>query len=80
MSGLQPIVSSVILGRLCESQQVLPCESWEVNKENIVTDLFKSVCPALFPLIADLSLTNSPELRLALREVLLQKVAPLLKL
>ncbi|CAD7965224.1 unnamed protein product [Amoebophrya sp. A25] len=46
----------------------------------VAEGLFQVVCPTLFPLLADLCLTNSQELRATVREVLLHKVAPLLKL
>ncbi|CAD7942620.1 unnamed protein product [Amoebophrya sp. A120] len=44
------------------------------------SNLFKAVCPTLFPLLADLCLSSSHELRAVVREVLLQNVAPLLQL
>jgi len=45
----------------------------------IVKDLFRTLSPTLFPLIADLCLCYSQELRVCVREVLVQKVAPMLK-
>jgi len=110
-TGLQPIITQVILHNLIEADanstgKGTPNDSDNVNaaagtpgtpgisKDNnttlvdpadgaerkIVRDLFKTVCPVLFPLLADLCLATSSELRCSVREVLLVKVGPILGL
>lgn len=60
--GLVPIISEVVMRGLKDLQ----------------TDQFAKYAPELFPLLCDLAIVSSREVRLMVREVLLEQVAPLI--